>query len=95
MALVGNIIATAFSGNPSIINYDMFVATFGMLSLLYLIPTTFKEDFAFHPVIPIVLDGLNALFFLIGGIATAAELGVHSCGNSVRFYTFDERSVHG
>lgn len=83
LALIGNMIASSFSGNPSIINYDMFVAVFGMLSLLYLIPATFKPDMAFHPLLMVGLDGLNALFFLIGGIATAAELGVHSCGNSV------------
>jgi Membrane-associating domain len=76
-------IATAFAGNPSIVNYDMFVAVFGMLTLLYLIPATIKEEFAFHKIV-ILLDLLNTLFFLIGGIATAAELGVHSCGNAVR-----------
>jgi len=81
MALVGNIIASAFAGNPSIINYDMFVAVFGMLSLFYLIPATFNESFAFHPLLMVGLDALNTLFFLIAGIATAAELGVHSCSN--------------
>lgn len=83
MALVGNMIATAFAGNPSIVNYDMFVAVFAMLSLLYLIPATVKPDFSFHPMLMVGLDALNALFFVIGGIATAAYLGVHSCGNSV------------
>lgn len=84
MALVGNMIATAFAGNPSIVNYDMFVAVFGMLSLFYLIPATFNEGFQFHPALMVGLDVLNTLFFLIGGIATAAYLGVHSCGNAVR-----------
>jgi hypothetical protein len=84
MALIGNMIATAFAGNHSIVNYDMFVAVFGMLSLLYLIPATFNPNFAFHPMLMVGLDVANALFFVIGGIATAAYLGVHSCGNSVR-----------
>jgi hypothetical protein len=88
MALVGNMIASAFSGNPSIVNYDMFVAVFGMLSLLYLIPATLKEAFQFHPIIMIALDLLNTFFYLIGGIATAAYLGVHSCSNSVSTVLF-------
>jgi hypothetical protein len=85
MALIGNMIATAFAGNPSIVNYDMFVAVFGMLSLFYLIPATFNESFAFHPMLMVGLDVVNALLFVIGGIAMAAYLGVHSCGNSVCF----------
>lgn len=83
MALIGNMIATAFAGNHSIVNYDMFVAVLGMLSLLYLIPATIKPSFAFHPMLMVGLDALNALFFVIGGIATAAYLGVHSCSNLV------------
>ncbi|KIW04079.1 uncharacterized protein PV09_04896 [Verruconis gallopava] len=82
MALVGNMIASAFSGNPSIINYTMFVTVFSMLSLFYLIPTTLKSDFSFHPMLALGLDLLNTLFFLCGAIALAAYLGVHSCGNS-------------
>lgn len=83
MALVGNMIHDAFAGNPSIINYVMFVAVFSMLSLIYLIASTVNEDFAFFPWLPMVLDGLNTLFFLIGGIALAAYLRVRSCGNQV------------
>jgi len=93
MALVGNMIATAFAGNPSIVNYDMFVAVFGMLSLFYLIPATFNEGFQFHPALMVGLDVLNTLFFLIGGIATAAYLGVHSCGNAS--YTTTNKVTNG
>lgn len=93
MALIGNMIATAFAGNPSIVNYDMFVAVFGMLSLLYLIPATVKPEFSFHPMLMVGLDVLNALFFVIGGIATAAYLGVHSCGNSVRYFILCENVI--
>ena len=75
-------IAEATGGNPSIVNYDMFVAVFSMLTLFYLIPATIKEDWAFHPLIMIVLDLLNTLFFFVGAVATASYLGVHSCGNS-------------
>lgn len=91
MALVGNMIATAIAGNPSIVNYDMFVAVFAMLSLFYLIPATLKEDFAFHPIIMVALDTLNVLFFLCGAIATAAYLGVHSCSNEVSAETEQPR----
>jgi len=82
MALVGNMIHEAIGGNPSIVNYVMFVAVISMASLLYLFVVDLKEDLAGHPVIPKVLDGLNVLFFLIGGIALAGYLGVHSCGDS-------------
>lgn len=82
MSLVGNIIAEAISGNPSVINYDMFVAVFSMLSLFYLIPISFNEGFMGHPIIPLVLDVLNTLFFFCGGVAMAAKLHVHSCSDS-------------
>jgi hypothetical protein len=87
MALVGNMIATAVRGNPSIVNYDMFVAVFGMLSLFYLIFTTWKEDLAM-PVVTLALDGLNTLFWFCGAVATAAYLGVHSCSNPVSHQRF-------
>ncbi|MCJ1450924.1 hypothetical protein MMC28_001258 [Mycoblastus sanguinarius] len=81
MALVGNMIADAKSGNPSIVNYTMFVAVFGMLSLFYLIAGTINETFSISPIFMIVADALNVIFFLVGGIALAAYLNVHSCGN--------------
>lgn len=88
MALVGNMIATSFAGNPSLVNYDMFVAAFSMLSLFYLIGIHFREQFTFHKFVPATLDLLNALFFFCAAVATAAELGAHSCSNSVS-------SMHG
>lgn len=85
MALVGNMIATAYSGNSAIVNYDIFVSVFGMLSLLYLIPTTFLDSYNV-PVINIGLDVLNVLFWFCAAVATSAYLGVHSCSNSVCFF---------
>lgn len=82
MALTGNMIHDAFGGNPAIVNYVMFVSVFGMLSLFYLIAATIKEDFAVAPMFMVIADGLNVLLFLVGGIALAAYLGVHSCANS-------------
>lgn len=80
MALVGNMIATSFKGNSAMVNYDIFVATFGVLSLLYLLPTTFMDSFNM-PIVTIALDVLNVLFWFCAAVATAAYLGVHSCGN--------------
>ena len=77
-------IADAKSGNPSIVNYVMFVAVFGMLSLIYLIAGTISETFAISPFFMLAADALNTLFFLVGGIALAGYLKVHSCGNQVR-----------
>ncbi|KAL8720287.1 MAG: hypothetical protein Q9225_002825 [Loekoesia sp. 1 TL-2023] len=81
MALIGNVIADAFAGNPSIINYVIFVSVFAMLSLFYLIAAAIMDGFAI-PLAMVVLDALNTLLFLVGGIALAAYLGVHSCGNT-------------
>ena len=83
MALVGNMIQMALGGNPSIVNYVMFVAVFSMLTLIYQILAAINEGFVIAPVIPLALDALNTLFFFIGGIALAAYLGVHSCFDSV------------
>jgi hypothetical protein len=83
MALVGNIIAGAFAGNPATVNYAMFTATFSMVSLFYLVPASWSETIAGHPMIVVVVDLLNSLFCLTSGIALAARLGAHSCNNSV------------
>ena len=83
MALTGNIIADAISGNPSTINYTIFVAVFSMLCLFYLFLVAFRESFVIHPILPILLDALNTLFFFAAAVALAAKLGVHSCGNQV------------
>jgi len=87
LALVGNMIADAIAGNPSIVNYTMFVAVFSMLSLFYLIAASVNEGFAIIPILPLIIDGLNTLFFFVGAIALAAYLGVHSCGNQAYITT--------
>lgn len=73
----------AFSGNPSIINYVMFVAVFGMLSLIYLIAGSINEAYAIAPMFMVIADAINVFTFLVGGIALAAYLGAHSCKNQV------------
>ncbi|KAI4268192.1 MAG: hypothetical protein LQ337_007993 [Flavoplaca oasis] len=82
LALTGNVIAEAFAGNHSIINYIMFVAVFAMLSLLYLIGAAIIESIAI-PIAMLALDAINTLLFVIGGIALAAYMGVHSCSNQL------------
>ena len=86
MALVGNMIASALGGNPSIVNYSMFVAVLSMLSLVYQIAALHSESFVVMSAIPVVVDGLNTLFFLAGGIALAAYLQVHSCTDAVSLH---------
>ena len=84
MALIGNMISEAFAGNPSSVNYTMFLSAFSMLSLFYLIPATFNADWALHPIIVIIVDALNCIFFFCAAIALAAALGCRSCSNYVR-----------
>ncbi|KAI9925535.1 hypothetical protein ASPWEDRAFT_173208 [Aspergillus wentii DTO 134E9] len=93
MALVGNMISESFAGNPSTVNYTMFVSAFSMFTLLYLIPATIKPDWAIHPIIVIALDTLNAIFFLTSGIALAAKLEAHSCSNDL--YTLNNEITNG
>jgi len=82
MALVGNMIHDAFGGNPSIVNYVMFVAVFSMLSLFYLIPATVSEGFQLHGLLPVLVDALNMLFTFVGGVALAAYLGANNCSDT-------------
>jgi uncharacterized metal-binding protein len=81
MSLIGNIIASAFSGNPAIINFDMFVAVFAMLSLIFFIATTVLNH-DLPPLWTIILDSLNTLFFFLAAVITAAILGAHSCSDN-------------
>lgn len=81
-ALIGNVIASAFAGNPSVINYSIFVAVFCWIVLIYGLLAAFMESL-FIPVVLLAMDGLALLFTLCAGIALAAELGVHSCSNKV------------
>ena len=82
-ALIGNVIADAFAGNPSSVNYAIFVAVFSWLVLFYGFAAAFVESLAI-PIALFVLDGLAALLTFIAGVVLAAKLGVHSCGNQVR-----------
>jgi len=78
-ALVGNVIAEAFAGNPSSINYAIFVAVFSWLVLLVGFAAAWTET---SNIILIAADILATLFTFIAGVVLAAKLGVHSCNNS-------------
>jgi len=95
MALVGSMISSTRGADPAIINFDMFVAVFAMLSLIYLTAATFSENFEFHPVIMLALDVLNTLWFFIGAVATAAILGLHSCSSSNAGYLKSNKITRG
>lgn len=84
MSLSGNMIAESWNGSrssPNIVGYAMFCAAFAMLSLIFLIPASLKESFAFHPVAPFAVDVLNNIFWFCGAIAFAAELTATNCNN--------------
>ncbi|KKY21571.1 putative non-classical export protein [Phaeomoniella chlamydospora] len=93
MALIGNMIADANSGNPSVVNFGMFCAVFAMLTLLYLTAIAVNESFIGHGALPLALDALNSLFWFCAAVALAAELGVHSCSNKT--YTKNNRITNG
>ncbi|TVY78516.1 Non-classical export protein [Lachnellula suecica] len=92
MALIGNVIASAFAGNPSVINYAIFVTLWAMLTVLVGFVAAFTES-----LIPAVLllgmDALAVLFTLTVGIALAAELHAKSCGNNS--YTSSNHLTNG
>jgi hypothetical protein len=84
-ALIGNVIAEAFAGNPSSINYAIFVAVFSWLVLLYGFAAAFVESLAI-PIVLGAMDLLATLFTFIAGVVLAAKLHVHSCGNFVSLF---------
>lgn len=86
MCLIGNMIAERVGGSPSVVNYAMFCAVIGFLSLFYLIPATFVESLRFHPFLMTGVDVLNTFFYFTCAVALSAELTTHSCGNTVCFH---------
>lgn len=83
MALIGNVIADAYAGNPSSINYAIFVTIIDMLVVLAGFAISFM-DISAAGIIIAVGDILAALFTFIAGVVLAAKLRVHSCNNAVR-----------
>lgn len=83
-ALIGNVIASAFSGNPSSINYAIFVSVFSWIVLLYGMAAAFVESLAM-PIVLGAMDLLATIFTFIAGVVLAAGLNVHSCNNRVSY----------
>lgn len=83
MALVGNMVADAFHGSSSTVNYILFVSAFSMLSLFYLFAAGVSEACLIHPGFMFLVDLLNTIFIFCGAIAMPAKLRVHSCRNVV------------
>lgn len=78
------------SDNPESVHFSMFTAAFSILFLLYLIPATWSESLAGHPMILIVIDALNTVFFFCAAVTLSARTRGHSCGDHVRslFYSY-------
>jgi len=79
-ALIGNAIHEAFSGNPSGVNFAIFVDVFCWVVLFYGLAASFMEGLAM-PMLLFALDGIAAILSLIAALVLSAKLGVHSCGN--------------
>lgn len=83
MSLAGNMISDSYAGNPSIVNYLIFLTAFAFLCLFYLIPATINENWSFHPLLMVIVDALNMILWLCGAIALPSYLHAHSCSNRV------------
>ena len=75
MALIGDMIHSSYAGNPSIVNYCMFVALFAMLSLFYLIPATIKDSLQVHPILPLIVDLLNTHILVLRSRRDGCSVG--------------------
>lgn len=80
LALLGNAIADAFAGNPSGVNFSMFVAALSGVAVIYTLTASFIEALAI-PIALIIIDTILVIFTFIAAVLLAAKLGVHSCGN--------------
>jgi hypothetical protein len=91
-ALIGNVIANAVSGNPSGVNYAIFVCVLSWLVLLLGAAALFMESLAI-PIVLIAGDALATMFTFIAAVVLAAKLGVHSCANAT--YTLHNNYTNG
>lgn len=84
MALTGNMISDYISGSPASVNYAMFASAFSIASLIYLFPASVNTNLSGHPIVMIVVDTLNAIWFFTSAIVLAAFIRVFDCDNTVR-----------
>ena len=90
VSLVGDIFARSYwnqiprgEGNPSEINYSMFVGVWTLVCACYFFPTilwppALKRPFLYATA---CLDALNTVFYVGGAIALTAAMDIHSCNN--------------
>lgn len=91
ISLVGDIFANSYwnqiprgEGNPSQINYSMFLGVWTLLSACYFFPTILWPPVVKQPFLYVTagLDALNVIFYMGDAIALAAAMNIHSCTNT-------------
>src|SRR5277367_618013 len=89
LAMAAALVANQPSGgSPSQINYSVFVGVFSLLSWFYTVgASSYSPEGLGSPIIVVILDSLNLLFYFCGGIAMAVAMRVHSCGNAAYVIT--------
>lgn len=80
-ALIGNVIHEANGGNPSQINYCMFVAVLSWIVLAIGFVGSFIETLP--PLVLLAADAVAVFFTFIAAVLLSAKLGVHSCFDNV------------
>ncbi|KAF1834348.1 hypothetical protein BDW02DRAFT_569131 [Decorospora gaudefroyi] len=90
-AFMGNIIARAWAGTHSIVNYSLFVGVWWLFTLLYFLPTSFIDKFSI-PIVDIALDALSVIFGFCAAVALPAYIGAHSCSNNA--YTITNKVLN-
>lgn len=91
-ALISDVISDAFAGNPSSVNYAIFVCVIVWIVCLYGMAGTLKESILLPKAI-LILDSLATIFVFIVGVVLASKLRVHSCRNEA--YLLSNRLVNG
>ncbi|RMJ22010.1 Non-classical export protein [Aspergillus sp. HF37] len=79
MALSGNMISMYIDGSPPSVNYAMFASAFSIFTLIYLFPASVNTNLSGHPIVMVVVDTLNAIWFLTSGIVLASRIKVFDC----------------
>ncbi|KAI6250017.1 Non-classical export protein 2 [Erysiphe necator] len=77
-ALISSVIADSFAGNPSCINFAIFVCVLSWITCIGGMIGAFNDK-CLVPMVILVLDTTTAFLSLISGIVLAAKLQVHSC----------------
>ena len=102
VSLVGDIFANSYwnqiprgEGNPSQINYPMFVGVWTLVCACYFFPTILRPPALNRPFLyaTACLDAMNTLFYVGGAIALTVAMNIHSCSNTA--YTRGNKITKG